>query len=108
MSDATDFGIAKKSHDKLLKLFASLPQIERVIIFGSRAMATHKTGSDIDLTMIGEQLDTSQLTRIMFEIDALSLPYSVDLSILVSLTNESLLDHISRVGKDFYLKQKAV
>ena len=106
MSEAEDFGITKKSHEKLLKLFARLPQIERVIIYGSRAMGTYKIGSDIDLTIIGQQLDTNQLTRIMSEIDALSLPYTVDLSIFSSLSNESLLDHINRVGRVFYRQQK--
>ncbi len=105
MSDAGNFGIAARSREKLLSLFASYPQVERVIIYGSRAMGTHKVGSDIDLTLIGKDLDTSHLIRILSDIEDLSLAYTVDLSILSSLSSEGLLDHIKRLGRDFYAKK---
>ena len=105
MTDLSPFGISKKSFDKLMKLFAQTANIERVIIYGSRAMGTYKPGSDIDLTLVGSDLDIDQLLRIQSAIEDLSIPYMVDLSLFSMLTNENLMDHISRVGQEFFRKE---
>ena len=100
------FGITKKSYNKLLGLFARNPQIERVVIYGSRAMGTYQNGSDIDLTLVGEGLDFNFLAHILCEIENLDLPYMVDLSIFNLIDNQCLVDHIRKIGKDFYTKMK--
>lgn len=102
MTPEQTFGITKKSYEKLQGLFAAAPQIERVVIYGSRAMGTYKNGSDIDLTIFGEGLDFSFLTEMMGKVENLDLPYTVDLSIFNLIDNQELTDHILRVGKDFY------
>lgn len=96
------FGITKKSYDKLQGLFAAAPRIERVVIYGSRAMSTYKNGSDIDLTIFGDSLDFNFLTEMMGKVENLDLHYTVDLSIFNLIDNPQLTDHILRVGKDFY------
>ena len=83
-------------------VFARFPQVERAILYGSRAKGNFKTGSDIDLTLSGHGLDQSVLGKIDEELDELLLPYEFDLSIKESLTHTDLLDHIQRVGVVFY------
>ena len=63
-----------------------------------------KKGSDIDLTLIGENLDLTLTNKIETEIDDLLLPYTFDISIFPQLDNSKLIDHINSVGKTFYLK----
>ena len=36
-------------------VFARYPQISRAVLFGSRAMGTHKPGSDIDIALFGKE-----------------------------------------------------
>jgi hypothetical protein len=65
-----------------------------------------KPSSDIDLTLIGSNIDLTVRDRISAEIDDLLLPYRVDLSIYSLLSNQDLIDHIDRIGEIFYLKKE--
>jgi predicted nucleotidyltransferase len=85
-------------------IFRQHPEIEKVILYGSRAKGNYKPGSDIDLTLVGDHLDNSLLNRISCELDDLLLPYIFDLSIYHHITNLELLKHIQDVGKIFYIK----
>ncbi|GAB7026445.1 nucleotidyltransferase domain-containing protein [Geotalea toluenoxydans] len=96
------FGLKESTIDRLNHVFAAYPQIKQVIIYGSRAKGNYRIGSDIDLTMVGDDLTHSQLLRIANELDDLLLPYKIDLSLLRQIGNPDLVEHIKRVGKVFY------
>lgn len=83
-------------------------EVERAILYGSRAMGNFKPGSDIDLTLTGSGLDERIRGQIDEELDDLLLPYTIDLSIFHQLTHQDLLAHIQRVGKIFYEKAPMV
>jgi uncharacterized protein len=55
-------------------------------------------GSDIDLTLFGEQLDLSTLHSIEDELDELFLPYKIDLSLYDPINNPELKKHIETFG----------
>jgi uncharacterized protein len=68
-------------------------------------MGNYRSGSDIDLTLVGsEALNLKILYRIMDEIDDLLLPYTFDLSILRLISDQEVLEHIRRAGVVFYDK----
>jgi hypothetical protein len=67
-------------------------------------MGTYRNGSDIDITLLGENLSNQTIFGIQDEIEELYLPYSFDISIFDRIDNEDLIDHIRRVGKVFYEK----
>ena len=75
-----------------------------VIIYGSRAKGNYKNGSDIDLTFIGKNISDRDWSGIFQDLDELPTPYTFDLSILSTIENPDLVDHINRVGKIFYEK----
>ena len=96
------FGLSENTIDKINNLFVKYPQIEEVILYGSRAKGNYKNGSDIDIVLKGKNMDQSFLYKLANEIDDLMLPYSFDISLYDSITNKELLDHINRVGKVFF------
>lgn len=97
------FGLDDTTIARIQSVFARYPQIEQVIIYGSRAKGNYKTGSDIDLTLMGGQdLTLKVLYRIMDELDDLLLPYSIDLSIYREINDPDVIEHIRRVGVVFY------
>ena len=98
---ATTSGLDLSVIDKIRGVFAGYPQIERVLLYGSRAKGNYRAGSDIDLTLIGEQLTMSHLMQIENELDELLLPYKIDLSLLHKIESRELIDHIERVGVVF-------
>lgn len=75
------------------------------MLYGSRAMGTFRPGSDIDVTLVGEDLKLAELLKIANELDQLMLPYKIDLSLLHQLDNPQLIDHIQRVGIAIYTRQ---
>ena len=89
----------------LLSLFARQKEIGQVILYGSRAMGTHKPFSDVDITLIGIGLKRSHLTRLMAEIDESILPYSFDISIFSQLTNPDLIEQIEKTGIVLYSRE---
>ena len=104
ISGAIEFGLPAFAVAKLRNLFARIPSIERVWIYGSRAKGNYRPGSDIDLSLEAPTMESVQLIRLMQEIDDLLLPYQVDLSLLHHIDNPALRDHITRVGIVFWKK----
>jgi len=51
-------------------------------------------------------LDFDTLGSIAGDLDDSDIPYKVDLSILANITNPNLVEHIPRVGKVFYEREK--
>lgn len=99
------FGLSEKTIQGINDTFAAFPQIEKAVIFGSRAKGNYKNGSDIDLTLHGRELTTKLLRKIENELDELLLPYKIDLSIFERISNPDFVDHIQCVGILFYEKQ---
>lgn len=93
----------KKIHS-VLNLYQ---EIEKAILFGSRAKGNYKPASDIDLTLVGRNLNLTIQQKIENELDDLLLPYKFDLSIHHTISNRELLDHIERVGIILFQKEEA-
>lgn len=100
-----EFGLKEEIIDSIKKCLSDFEQIEEVILYGSRAKGNFRNGSDIDLTIIGEQFTLADLAQLENCIDDLLLPYKFDISLYEHIDNKDLLDHIARVGVSFYSKR---
>jgi len=96
------FGLPPAAVEKIRGVFARYPQVEKAVLYGSRAKGNYKNGSDIDLTLYGEGLNHRILLKILDEQDNLLLPWMIDLSIFSTIDNAKLREHIERVGVVFY------
>ena len=99
------YGLTDTEINKLCDLFARYKEIEKVLLYGSRAKGNYKPFSDVDLTLIGEKLTHSDINQITWAIDYLLLPYQFDISLFHKLTNPDLMEHIQRKGIVFYQKK---
>lgn len=78
-------------------------QVEKAVLYGSRAKGNFRNGSDIDLALMGgNDLDLQVLFRIMDELDDLLLPYQIDLSVFSLIDDADVRTHIERVGVVLY------
>jgi predicted nucleotidyltransferase len=100
------YGIKNRIIENINNIFSQYPQIEKAVLYGSRAKGNYKTGSDIDLVLYGNKLTLSLVNKVMNEIDDLLLPYSFDISIFEHLSNPALIEHINRVGIIFFSPKK--
>ncbi|GAB1855639.1 nucleotidyltransferase domain-containing protein [Flavobacteriaceae bacterium MHTCC 0001] len=96
------YGLSNTSIEKILEVFRANSEIKEAIIFGSRAKGNYYEGSDIDITLKGEQLTFDKLLRVESQLEDKYLPYKFDLSIFKNINNKELIEHINRVGKIFY------
>ncbi len=103
MSDSSArFGLPPASLLALQTVLARHPGVLHADIYGSRAKGNFRPGSDIDLTLFGDALTNEDLLRIDREMDALDLPYKIDLSLFAHIEDSALRAHIERVGQVLY------
>jgi uncharacterized protein len=98
------FGLNEEVIKKIQGVFWSFPEINQVILYGSRAKGNQRPGSDIDLVICNSTVDFPILLRISSALEDLHTPYTFDLSVFETIKNPELLEHIQRVGKTFYSK----
>ncbi len=90
--------LEQKIIDQIIDTIKSNSQVEDIILFGSRAKGTAKNGSDIDIAIIGANINLKEICALGVRIEELDLPYKVDLIDYKAITNEDLKMHIDRVG----------
>ena len=98
------FGLSNSVVEQINNVFFHYNKIDKVIVYGSRAKGNYNAGSDIDLTLIGNELSIKELLSILYDLDEILLPYKFDISIFDQIENPELIDHINRAGKVFYQK----
>lgn len=101
---ADRFGLPGAAIAAINEVFAAYPEIERVILYGSRAKGTHRAGSDIDLAIVGPAITERQRVEIEGRLDELLLPYTIDLLLRHAIRNPQLIEHIERAGVVFYAR----
>jgi uncharacterized protein len=103
------YGLPRSAVQKICAVLSRYPQVEKAILYGSRAKGNYKNGSDIDLTLRGgADLSLNVIYRILDDLDELLLPYTIDLSIFNDIGDPDVIEHIQRVGVTFYDKSKVI
>lgn len=100
-----EFGLSENTIATVRQILEGYPNVEKAMIYGSRAKGNYKNGSDIDLTLIGDALDYKTLSAIAWALDESNIPYTVDLSLFEKIENSVLREHIHRVGVIFYERE---
>jgi uncharacterized protein len=100
-------GLTGQTVEKIQAVLASFPEVEKVVVYGSRAKGNFKPGSDIDLALFGDGITDKVTSRIYWALDDLLLPYKIDLSLFSALKHPALIDHIRRVGIAVYIREPA-
>ncbi|GJM61991.1 MULTISPECIES: nucleotidyltransferase domain-containing protein [Persicobacter] len=92
----------------IFKAATGFPEIERILLFGSRALGTHRKWSDVDLAIFGSAVDLDVVANFKFQLEEeLPLPYFFDVVNYQKLNNPALKEHIDQYGKEIYNKREA-
>lgn len=100
------YGLSDETLATVRGILADYVEIEKAILYGSRAKGYYERGSDIDLTLIGSNLNLRLLAKIAGRLEDSTIPYQVDLSLKDQIDNPNLLEHIERVGVVFYQREQ--
>ena len=97
------FGLIDRDIEYIVKAMKKFDEIEKAIVFGSRAMGNYKKGSDVDIAIIGEDITSSTVYGLDDYLNEVyPLPYFFDVLQYSSITNDNLKKHIDNEGKIIY------
>ena len=96
-------GLSDRTLNTLYAIFQKYPGIRQVILYGSRAQGTQRSGSDIDLSLKTDDTFTfTDLLRISGDFEDSDIPYFVDVSIYDQISNPELKASIDQTGRVLY------
>ena len=72
-------GLKDQHRKSLIEVLSANPRVERVVLFGSRAMGTFTPTSDVDLALFGSELSLGDQATLAEAIDELPMAQKVDL-----------------------------
>lgn len=93
------FGLSKKQLHLILSVINKFEEIEKALIFGSRSRGTNKPGSDIDVALVGDKLNSLLINRVSSALDDLPLPFLFDMINYNEIKNELLKKKIDAEAK---------
>jgi predicted nucleotidyltransferase len=97
------FGITEKSFRLIIDTLKQYPEIQKTILFGSRALGNYKNGSDIDIAIVGKNIDLGFCIKLSAHFNQkLPIPYKVDIINYILLKNSGLKQHIDNKGIVIY------
>ncbi|WP_461614101.1 nucleotidyltransferase family protein [Clostridium sp. Marseille-QA1073] len=100
------FGLLDRDIKYILQAISKLKEIERVVIFGSRAMGNYKKGSDVDMVVIGNNITKDTILQLDEYLNEIyPLPYFFDIINYSEISNKKLKEHIDKVGKEIYVRK---
>ena len=67
-------GIPEVDSQQILKLIHTHPQVEKVVLYGSRALGRQRAGSDIDLCLDAPSIELGESLELGAALDDLLLP----------------------------------
>ena len=101
------YGLLERDLNHIISALSKFPQVDKAVIFGSRAMGNCKKGSDIDLAVMGTRITDDILTELYdFLNEEYPIPYFFDLLHYENISNEKLKRHIDDYGKVIYINMR--
>ena len=103
-----EHGLNERDIENIIMASEEFSEIEEVLLFGSRAKRTHKKASDVDLAIKGINISDRTIKRFSSKLnEELPLPYFIDVIHYETIKSTELTDHINRVGKKIYTRNKS-
>lgn len=97
------YGLSEKELEYIRKYLSNFQEIEKAILFGSRAKGNFKKGSDIDIALIGNKVTLDTITSVNFYLNEESpMVYYFDVLSYETIDVQELKEHIDRVGVEIY------
>ena len=97
-------GIKDKYRQGIIRVLSAHPEVEKAVLFGSRAAGTFRPTSDLDIALFGNRLTFIEQAKISLEIEDLDMPQKIDLLIYQKITSQKLQNHINKHGVIWYKK----
>lgn len=101
-------GISNRFINELQSYCVRNDQIEKILLFGSRARGDYNRSSDMDLAIFTKKSTHTQQNLIEQDINEMSTPLKIDVVFMDRLTKEKLISNIRKDGVVIYEQGKAL
>ncbi|MCM3586956.1 nucleotidyltransferase domain-containing protein [Mesobacillus maritimus] len=101
-------GISSRFIRELQRYCLMSDQIEKVLLFGSRARGDYHRASDIDLAVFTSNSSPTEQNLIVQTIQELPTPLKIDVVFMDRLTKEKLISNIKSEGVVIYEQGQAL
>ena len=78
-------GLSESVIREIVRICAARPEVERVLLYGSRSRGTFRPESDIDLAIDAPRMDSRSLARLEWDLDDAPIVFRIDLHRLQDL-----------------------
>jgi len=103
--ELNEFGLREKDIEFMINLFNQQPEIEKVLLYGSRAYGNYRLGSDIDLALAGKYITPQIVNHIHYILEEESpTPLWFDVIHYDTIKSDKLKEEIDSFGKVIYNK----
>ena len=75
------YGLTDRELALMDSYFSQIANLEKVILYGSRAKGNYKKFSDVDITLLGKEIGVSDLFKLQDLLYESDLPYMYDVSL---------------------------
>ena len=93
-------------NDKLLydlnNIFINYKEVEKVLLFGSRARNDNKNYSDVDWCLFGKDITHLIYAKIVMDIEEINTPLSFDIVNFNELSKKEFINNILTEGIEIY------
>ena len=92
------FGLKDSIIIKMKNVLSKYDEIEKALIFGSRARGNYKKTSDIDIAIFSDNITSTRLNLLRNDFDELDIIYTVDVVDFYKISKEELKNNIINDG----------
>ena len=100
------YGLTSQELDSILNVFEKTPNVEKAVLFGSRAKGNFRLGSDVDIAVLGKDLNFEEFLTLIINLEELDLLQVIDLIKYESIEDNKVIEHIKRFGKVLYERER--
>lgn len=102
----TRCGLRNEDLAYIIDVLLTHKEIDKALIFGSRAMGIFKPGSDVDIALVGNGINFSVIARIKDKLQEESpMPYLFDIVDFTHSESDNLKEHIRKFGIEFFSRK---
>lgn len=102
METISDYELKAEECLELNCIFKEVPEISKVILYGSRVIGDFRENTDIDLSLVGKCLTEQHLLKTRHLLYESRLPYFADVYLFSGISNNDFINKIQRKEKIKY------
>lgn len=96
-------GLEEHLAKEIIKIVRAHKNVDKIILYGSRAMDTFRRTSDIDLAILDKSWTSRDINLVKFDLNEhVKTPLKFDVVNFYELAKESLKENILREGRVIY------